>query len=73
MQLDVRWVDGCHDLPFPLLGKEVITMDIALEFFKEVLKGITRAISAHLFQKTFLDKETTTQRRIKQKGGSRKK
>lgn len=40
---------------------------------KEVFKGIVRAISAHLFQKTFLDEEKTTQRRQKQKGGSRKK
>ncbi len=43
------------------------------EFLKEVLKGITRALSAHLFQKTFLDEKKTTQRRRKQKGGSRKK
>lgn len=50
-----------------------ITMDIVLEFFKEVLKGITRAMSAHLFQKTFLDEEKTTRSRSKQKGGSRKK
>lgn len=65
VQLDVRWVDGCHVFPFPLLGKELI--------IKEVLKGITRAMSAHLFQKTFLDEEKTTRSRSKQKGGSRKK
>ncbi|MHA6253279.1 hypothetical protein [Oceanobacillus sp. CAU 1775] len=45
-------------------------MDIFLEFVKEVFKGIVRAISAYLFQKTFLDKEKTTRRRRKQ-GGSR--
>ena len=45
-----------------------------MEFFellKEVVKGIVRAISAHLFRKTFLDKEKTTRRRRKQ-GGSHK-
>lgn len=48
-------------------------MDILSEFVKEVLKGIVRAISAHLFQKTFLNKEKTTRRRQKQKGGSQNK
>lgn len=48
-------------------------MDIFFEFVKEVLKGIVRAISADLFQKTFLNKKKTTQRRSKHKGGSRKK
>lgn len=47
-------------------------MEIFLEFLKEALKGITRALSAHLFQKAFLDEEKTTQRRDKHKGGSRK-
>lgn len=47
-------------------------MDTFLEFAKEVLKGMLRAISAHLFRKTFLNKEKTTQRRNKQKGGSQK-
>ena len=45
-----------------------------MEFFdllKEVTKGIIRAITAHVFQKTFLSKEKTTRRRDKQ-GGSRK-
>jgi len=46
-------------------------METFFEFSKEVLKGIVRAISAHLFRKTFLDKEKTTQRRDKQ-GGSHK-
>lgn len=58
-------------LPFSF-GEEVITMDIFFEFAKEVLKGITRAISAYLFQKTFLDEKKTTLRRRKQKGGSHK-
>lgn len=48
-------------------------MENFFEFGKEVLKGIVRAISAHLFWKTFLDKEKTTRRRSKQKGGSHKK
>ena len=46
-------------------------METFSEFSKEVLKGIVRAISAHLFRKNFLDKEKTTRRRDKQ-GGSRK-
>lgn len=46
-------------------------MDI-FDLIKEVLKGIVRAMSAHLFQKTFLNKEKTTRRRPKQ-GGSHKK
>jgi len=44
-------------------------MDI-FDLLKEVSKGIVRAISAHVFRKTFLDKEKTTRRRSKQKGGS---
>lgn len=47
-------------------------MELFLEFLKEALKGVTRAISAYLFQKTFLDKKKATPRRRKQKGGSRK-
>lgn len=47
-------------------------MDIFLEFVKEVFKGIIRAISAYLFQKSFLNKEKTTRRRQKQKGDSHK-
>jgi hypothetical protein len=54
-------------VPFHL-GREVIIMDTFLEFLKEALKGITRATSAHLFQKIFLDKKKTTLRRRKQKG-----
>ncbi|MBE1554500.1 hypothetical protein [Sporosarcina limicola] len=48
-------------------------MELFLEFLKEALKGITRAISAHFFQKTFLNKKKTTPRRRKHKGGSRNK
>ena len=48
-------------------------MDNFLEFLKEVLKGVVRAISAYAFQRTFLNKEKTTQRRNEQKGGSLKK
>ena len=33
---------------------------------------MVRAIRAHLFRKTFLDKEKTTHRHDKQKGGSQK-
>lgn len=47
-------------------------METFFELSKEVLKGIIRAMSAYLFQKTFLDKEKTTRRRRKQ-GGFRKK
>lgn len=46
-------------------------MDI-FDLIKEVIKGIVRAVSAHLFQKTFFDKEKTTRRRSKQKGGFHK-
>lgn len=45
-------------------------MDV-FDFLKEVLKGIVRAISAYLFQRIFLDKAKTTQRRPK-RGGSHK-
>lgn len=58
---------------FSIVGKEVIIMEQCLEFLREVLRGITRAISAHFFQKTFLDKKKATPRRSKQKGGSRNK
>lgn len=48
-------------------------METFLEFFKEVLKGIVRAISAFLFRKTFLERKKTTLRRRKQRGGSHNK
>lgn len=41
------------------------------DLLKEVIKGIVRAISAHLFQKIFFNKAKTTRRRQKQ-GGSHK-
>ena len=47
-------------------------METFLEFVREVIKGIIRAISAHLFEKNFLRREKTTQRRRKHKGGSQK-
>lgn len=53
-------------------AKEVITMEIILEFLKEALKGITQAVSSYLFRKTFLDKKKTTLRRREPKDGSRK-
>ncbi|MFS0614394.1 hypothetical protein [Lederbergia ruris] len=43
-----------------------------LEFLREVLKGIVRAVNAHIFKRTVLEKEKTTLRRQKVKGGSRK-
>ena len=48
-------------------------MELFLEFLKEALKGITRAVSAHFFRKSFLDKKKATPRRRKQKGGRSKK
>ena len=71
MQLNIVWVVGCRS-SF-LNWKEVIIMEVFLEFLREALKGIVRATSAHFFQKKFLDNKKTTPRRRKQKGGSRKK
>lgn len=34
------------------MGKEVIIMEKFLEFLKEVLKGITRAVSGHVFEQS---------------------
>ncbi|MCH1625106.1 hypothetical protein [Fredinandcohnia quinoae] len=48
-------------------------METFLEFLREVLKGIVRAISAYFFQKNILEHKKTTPRRRKQKGGSQKK
>lgn len=39
--------------PFLSVGKEMITMDIFLEFLKDVLRGFVRAISAHFVQRVF--------------------
>ena len=47
-------------------------METFLKFVKEMLKGIVRAIITYIFRKTFLDKEKSTQRRSKHKGGNRK-
>ena len=47
-------------------------MELFLEFLKEALKGVTRAVSSHFFQKAFLNKKKATPRRQKHKGGSRK-
>ncbi|MFD1206238.1 hypothetical protein ACFQ38_14155 [Sporosarcina contaminans] len=48
-------------------------MELFLEFLKEVLKGIVRGATAHIFQKEFLGDKKTTLCRRKQKGGFRKK
>lgn len=48
-------------------------METFLEYVREVLKGVVRAISAHLFKRAFLKQKKTTPRRRKVKGGSRKK
>ncbi|MEW9675090.1 hypothetical protein ABRT01_02710 [Lentibacillus sp. L22] len=44
-------------------------METFFDFFREVLKGIVRAISTHFFKKAFLEKEKTTLLRRKKKGG----
>ncbi|QTD43012.1 hypothetical protein [Sporosarcina sp. Te-1] len=48
-------------------------MELFLEFLQEVLRGIVRGTTAHVFQKQFLEDKKTTLRRRKQKGGFRKK
>jgi hypothetical protein len=48
-------------------------METILELLKEVLKGIMREISAHVFRKKVLEKEKTTRCRPKQKGGSHRR
>ena len=45
-------------------------MDTFLEFLREILKGLIREFSAHLFRKNVLEHRKTTPRRRKQKGGS---
>ncbi|MCH1625107.1 hypothetical protein [Fredinandcohnia quinoae] len=47
-------------------------METFLEFLREVLKGIVRAVSAYFFQKNILEHKKTTPRRHNHKGGSRK-
>lgn len=48
-------------------------METFLEFLREVLKGIVRAISTYFFHKAILENKKTTPRRQKQKGGSQKR
>ncbi|WP_339226909.1 hypothetical protein NSQ77_15290 [Oceanobacillus sp. FSL K6-2867] len=48
-------------------------METFLEFAREVLKGVVRAISAYFFKRTFLERKKTTQRRHKHRGGSQRK
>lgn len=70
--------EGLHDVGHASVatGRSVLRMrspmDTFFEIIKEVLKGIVGAISAHLFQKTFLNKKKTTRCRQKQ-GGFHKK
>ncbi len=47
-------------------------METFLEFFREVLKGIVREISAYTFRKNALENKKATLCRRKLKGGSRK-
>lgn len=47
-------------------------METLLEFVKEILKGVVRAISAYYFQKVLRKQKKTTPRRHKQRGGSQK-
>ncbi|MBO0992462.1 hypothetical protein [Bacillus sp. SD088] len=47
-------------------------METFFEFLREILKGIVRAVNAHIFKRTVLEKEKTTLRRRKQKGGFQK-
>lgn len=48
-------------------------METFLEFLREVLKGIVRAMSAYFFRIHVLEHKKTTLRRSKPKGGSHKK
>ncbi|MEN1968903.1 hypothetical protein WMZ97_12630 [Lentibacillus sp. N15] len=43
-------------------------METFLDFLREVLKGMVRAISAHFFKKAFFEKEKTTLRRQQANG-----
>lgn len=45
-------------------------METLLELVREILKGIVREVTAHLFRKNVLEHKKTTRRRRKQKGGS---
>lgn len=48
-------------------------METFLELLREILKGITREVSAYFFRKNILEKKKTTPRRRKHKGGYQKK
>lgn len=48
-------------------------METFLEFAKEILKGVVRAISAHYFRKILRNQKKSTPRRRKQRGGSQNK
>ncbi len=71
IQSNIVGVVGCH-ASF-LKGEEVITMEIILEFLREIMKGIVRELGAYHFRKNVLENKKTTPRRRKQKGGSRNK
>ena len=47
-------------------------MEMFFEFLKDIFRGFIRTISAYVFHKILFKNEKTTQRRSKQKGGSRK-
>jgi hypothetical protein len=57
---------------FPFYGEEVIIMETFLEMLHEILRGMLRETGAYFFRKKVLENRKTTQRRRKQKGGSRK-
>lgn len=48
-------------------------METFLEIIREILKGIVREVTAHVFRKNVFDNKKTTLRRRKQKGGSQRK
>ncbi|MBT2694495.1 hypothetical protein [Bacillus sp. ISL-55] len=48
-------------------------METILDLLKEVLKGVVRELSAHVYRRKVLEKEKTTRGRRKQKGGSHRR
>jgi hypothetical protein len=48
-------------------------METFLEFVREILRGIVRETTAHIFRKNILERKKTTPRRSKQKGGIQKR
>ncbi|MEH7883836.1 hypothetical protein V7654_05880 [Bacillus sp. JJ1609] len=48
-------------------------METILDLLKEVLKGVVREVSAHIFRKNVLEKLKTTRSRHKQRGGSHRR